>query len=234
MPFLLLALSASAEKIKLSVVTENASSLQYKSETTDEMQGPAAELVEKVISAAHIDFTTRVLPWARAYNEAERLPNTLIYSIVRTPERESKFHWLGILSKPQYYLFAMKDSKFSKSNNINIYKNHSVGTILDSASHLKLKAEGFSYIVPLTQAEQVMGMLTKKRVDFITANINAIQSLCKFHTVECDDIIAIAPLCTSKDGFLYFAINKNSNLKLVNTLKNKYKELLEKGEISIF
>lgn len=218
----------------LSVVTEDAISLQSKSIKTGKMKGPAAELVEKVLSAANIDFSTRVLPWARAYKEAEETPNTLIYSIVRNQERESKFHWLGVITKPKYYLFALKSSHFKKSENLEQYKKYNIGTILDSASYLALKSKGFNYIVSLNQTKQVLEMLTKKRVDFITANLQTINTLCEFHDVKCDDIEAIAPLKMSENSALYFAINKNSDPKLVNSLKIKYKELLKSGEISIF
>lgn len=231
---LVVALSVSAQTFQLSVVTEDAYTLQSLSKTTGEMEGPAADLVERVINDAGIDFTTKVLPWARAYKEAEHTANTLIYSIVRTPERESKFHWLGVISEPQYYLFAMKDSQFTQAINTSSFKSHSIGTILNSASYLALKAEDYKYLVPLTNAEQVFGMLTKNRVDFITANKRTFQSICINYSVECEKIIAIAPIKMQKSSLLYFAINKESDPRLVTLLRESYIKLLSEGEIVIF
>lgn len=225
---------AGAETLHLSVVTEDAYTLQFLSKTTGEMEGPAAVLVEKVIKHAGINFTTRVLPWARAYKDAEQTANTLIYSIVRTPERESKFHWLGVISEPQYYLYAMKDSQFTQANSLSSFKNHRIGTILNSASYLALKAQEFKYLVPLTNAEQVFGMLIKKRVDFITANKRTFQSICVNYSDECEKIIAVAPIKMPESSLLYFAINKSSDPMLVALLQKSYKKLLSEGEIIIF
>ena len=223
-----------ADTLKLSVVTEHAHSLQYESKLSGKIEGPAAELVEKVIHTAGIDFSTQVLPWARAYKIAEQNKNTLIYSIVRTADRESKFHWLGIISKPQYYLFSLKSNHFRKSVNVNSFKNYRVATILDSASYLALQSEGFKYLVPLTQAEQVFAMLKRKRVDFITANKRTFLNICRAYSEECENIIPIAPIKMSNNNFLYFAMNKESDPELVNALKMTYQKLLSTQEIKIF
>lgn len=220
--------------LELSVVTENAYTLQYKSKKTEGIEGPAAELVEKVLNTAGIHFTTQVLPWARAYKEAEKHKNTLIYSMVRTPERESKFHWLGEISKPQYYLFALKESKFLASDSINMFKEHRIGTHLNSASYLTLKAEGFNNLVPLSKANQIFRMLRTKRVDFITVNKRTFQSICELNNIKCDGIVPIAAIKLPDSASLYFAMNKKSDLALVNLLKVTYEKLKATGEISVF
>lgn len=74
--FSLFLFSFNAYALTLSVVTEEAISLQYKSKTTNKMAGPADNLVEKVINAAGVDFTTKVLPWTRIYKQAEQIKNT--------------------------------------------------------------------------------------------------------------------------------------------------------------
>lgn len=230
----LLTFDSKAETFKLSVVTEDAYSFQYRSKSTGNMEGPAAELVEKVINTAGIEFKTKVLPWARAYKEAEETVNTLIYSIVRTPERDSKFHWLGVLSKPQYCLYAMKTANVSPAVDISLFKNQRVATILNSASFFTLKKEGFHFLVPLTSAEQAFGMLTKNRVDFITANKKTFQSICANYSDECENIVEIAPIEMPESSFLYFAINKESDPRIVSLLQETYQKLLSAGEISIF
>lgn len=219
---------------KLSVITENAHSLQYQSKITGKMQGPAATLVEKVITTAGVDFNTKVLPWARAYKEAEKTANTLIYSMVRTPEREDKFHWLGIISKPQYFLYAFKQSEFTANKDATSFKKYRIGTLLNSASYLTLKAEGFTNLVALNNAKQVFGMLRKNRVDFITANKQTFKKICQSYSSECDQMVAVAPIDMPKNSALYFAMSKDSDPTLVNRLKLTYSQLISTGEISTF
>ncbi len=225
---------ASAAVMSLSVVTEEAISLQYRSKTTNEMEGPAAAIVEKTIKAAGYDFSTKVLPWARAYKEAESTKNTLIYSMVRTPDREEKFHWLGVLSEPKYYLFALRNSDFSKSNNMTPFKDHRIGTLLNSASYHSLKDNGFTNLIALNNAKNVFELLKRKRVDFITANKRTFQKICAFNSVGCDEIIAVAPIKMPKSSLLYLAINKDSDPKLVSRLKAAYDKLIASGDIAVF
>lgn len=218
----------------LSVVTEEAISLQYKSAKTNKMEGPAAVLVEKVIKAAELEFSTKVLPWARAYKEAEDTKNTLIYSILRTPEREDKFHWLGVIAKPQYYLFALKDAKFTQANDVNAFKNYRIATLSDSANHQLLESNGFTHLITLNDTKNVFELLKRKRVDFITANKRTFKTICNFNSEKCDDIVAIAPIKMPASSLLYFAINKASDPALVKRLQDSYKALLLKGDITVF
>ncbi len=233
-PALLFVNQASATVVPLSVVTEEAISLQYRSEITNEMEGPAAVMVEKTLKAAGYDFATAVLPWARAYREAETTKNTLIYSIVRTPGREDKFHWLGVLSEPKYYLFALKNSEFSKSSSMTPYKNHRIGTLLNSASYHSLKDNGFTHLIALNHTKNVFELLKKKRVDFVTANKRTFKKICSYNTVECDEIVAVAPITMPKNSLLYLAINKESDPHLVKHLKVTYDKLIASGDISVF
>ncbi|TPH19308.1 substrate-binding periplasmic protein [Litorilituus lipolyticus] len=217
----------------IAVVTEDAPSLQYQ-KASGEMAGPAANLVEKVLNESGFNFDTRVLPWARAYKEAKQVPNTLIYSMVRTPEREDNFHWIGIISKPQYYLFALKSKDIPLAKPLIEYHQYRVGTVLNSANHLALKNQGFDSLVPVATAKQVFMLLTKKRVELITANLTAFDEICQHNSKQCDDIEAIGPISALNDRALYFAMNKNSDASVVQTLRETYQKLLTDKAINIF
>lgn len=49
------------------------------------------------------------LPWARAYAMATRNPLTVLYSTIRTPERESQFKWVGPVLKTKVALIGLND-----------------------------------------------------------------------------------------------------------------------------
>jgi len=226
----LFSLGTLAENI--AVVTEDAPSLQYQN-ASGEMAGPAATLVEKVLHESGLNFNTRVLPWARAYKEAKQTPNTLIYSIVRTPEREDDFYWIGIISKPQYYLFALKSNDIPSKKPLTEYKQYHVGTVLNSASYIALKKQDFESLIPVATAKQVFMLLTKKRVDLITANLTAFDEICQHNTDQCNDIEAIGPISSLNNRALYFAMNKNSDANTVQTLRETYQKLLNDKAINI-
>ena len=77
-------------EIVINVVTENSFPYQYLENFS--IEGPASRLVKRVLEEAGFEYSQTVLPWARAYKYAQTAPNTLIYSIARTPERENNFN----------------------------------------------------------------------------------------------------------------------------------------------
>jgi polar amino acid transport system substrate-binding protein len=56
--------------------------------------GPAVELLQPLAQAARIDPTVRILPFQRALMMLEQ-GGTLYPALLRTPQRESRFIWIG-------------------------------------------------------------------------------------------------------------------------------------------
>lgn len=51
-----------------------------------------------------------IWPWARAYREAQSQPNVVLFSTVRTPEREKLFKWVGPVVAMEGCLYAHSNS----------------------------------------------------------------------------------------------------------------------------
>lgn len=52
-------------------------------------------MVREIHRVAGIDVGIEVLSWSRAFRQAQRRENVLLFSVGRTPERESLFQWVG-------------------------------------------------------------------------------------------------------------------------------------------
>lgn len=51
----------------------------------------------------------QVLPWARGYHNALEMPNHMLFTMARTPEREKLFHWVGPIYRTQIALIGLAD-----------------------------------------------------------------------------------------------------------------------------
>lgn len=71
------------------------------------VRGFAAESVTAALDSAGLKYTVEVLPWSRAYDRALREKNVFIFSMARTPERESRFVWVASLAPAQVCLFRL-------------------------------------------------------------------------------------------------------------------------------
>lgn len=94
-----------AREEMVTLVTEEMKPLNFTQ--NGEVRGFAAEAVTAALDAAGLKYTVDVLPWSRAYDRASREKNVFIFSMARTPERESRFVWIADLAPAQVCLFRL-------------------------------------------------------------------------------------------------------------------------------
>ena len=105
--------------------------------------GFSTEVIEAVLREIHLQCEFQLMPWARAYTTALHGENVLIFSILRTPEREKLFKWVGVVSPPDSsYLFALRSRKL-KLDSLNDALHYKIGTINGDAREQYLEAKGF-------------------------------------------------------------------------------------------
>lgn len=107
------------------------------------VSGSSYLIMAEVLKRANIEATTEVAPWIRTYRTALNEPNTIIYSITRSKERELLFNWVGQLHHLEY-------SFFSKNENKNIHietgadaLNYTVVSVRGSFEASSLQRQGF-------------------------------------------------------------------------------------------
>ncbi|WP_462379775.1 substrate-binding periplasmic protein [Pseudomonas sp. Marseille-QA0892] len=97
-------LVAQAQAHSIQIVTEELP--PYNMTVDGKLTGMSTEVVKAVLADVGIDATFQAMPWARAYDTALHGENVMIYSIARTPERESQFKWVGMVAPMRWYLYS--------------------------------------------------------------------------------------------------------------------------------
>jgi polar amino acid transport system substrate-binding protein len=96
---------------KIQVVTESWYPYNYLDKDGN-VVGKSTLAVKEILAAAGIDYSIDVYPWARAFNLAKTRTHVLIYSILRTPDREKFFYWfcpISNLESHQIYKLTSRD-----------------------------------------------------------------------------------------------------------------------------
>jgi len=165
--FLLLwtGLAAAAE---ITVVTEILPPWQ----TTDSkgVGGIATKVVDAALRSAKLAAHIQPYPWARAYRIALRKPNVLIYSIIRTPEREKLFKWVGVIGSVREHFFHMADRKDINLTSIDAARKYLIVLPRDDYRHQFLAKRDFKEgrsIHLVNQQDQALRMLYAGRADLI-------------------------------------------------------------------
>ena len=137
--------------LSLAINTEEFPPFNYTE--NNKITGVATEVVEAVMKQTRINYTIKSYPWARAYMVAQHEPNTLIYSINRTPQREEKFKWVGALAPINVSIFSLAERSDIRVDDFDDLKQYKIGTVRDDAFESYLIGKGFD----VSDLERVAG-----------------------------------------------------------------------------
>jgi len=226
--FLLISLnSVASEEIK--VVTEHFPPYQIVKEGKP-VSGSSVEFIEALLKEVNIDTKIEVYPWARAYSMAITYPNVLIFSISRTPERESLFHWIGALDAMCNHLWALKKNNSIKITSIDDAREHIVGVPRDDTVHHYLKKHGFRdsdnlYIA--NTREQAVKMLFSGRVELLMGAELLIKQRVNHLGFDFNHLKNVFTLPVINNNRLSIAFSKSTPTSLVLKFQKAFKKLKE-------
>lgn len=208
----------------LIVVTEEAP--PYNFSKGDLVLGYSTEIVQQVLDHAKLNYLIHVYPWARAYDMALKEPNTLIYTIVRTPERENLFQWIGpILPGKRFSFYKLKSRTDITLKDINDVKKYKLGTVKDDVPHHFLSGYGFkenkNFILMRDQTLN-LSKLYSNRLDLIIDEESVLPTRLK--NLNLDPNKVTTALFAFEFGY-YFALSAQSDEDLYLKIQQSFKEV---------
>ncbi len=132
--------------------------------------GVAIDIVRELFKETKTEGTIRFYPWKRAYNMGLKQRNTLVFTMSRTPERESLFKWIGPVFSVKVGLYRLRKRSDVQVRTLEDAKRYNVGTVRGYASEKKLLNAGFEIGKNIDQASDEIKNVKKfllQRVDLI-------------------------------------------------------------------
>lgn len=142
----------------------------YQQQTGSELHGWSVDIVQQILQAAKLTYQIDVLPWARAYKTAGSEPNTLIFSLLRTEEREGQFAWIAPLCPMRISFYTGANRTDVNADNINSALKYVVGVENGQANYRFLREQGFREsrnLVVVGHNHQLQQMLELGRIDLM-------------------------------------------------------------------
>jgi polar amino acid transport system substrate-binding protein len=110
------------------------------------LTGLTVEIVEAIQRRVGTAEPIQLVPWARGYDAALNRPNTVLFSVARTAERNPRFHWVGPVLEMTFSFYARADSALRISSledakrlkRIGVYNNDVRDTFLTQAGFRNL------------------------------------------------------------------------------------------------
>ena len=213
-------------QLKLPYVTEVFPDFQYLNKD-NQLVGRSVDKVHKALEGTGINYSISANNWAISYNAALRDKNTCLFSIVRLPNRESKFTWVGELESFDSAIYGLK-SRSIKLNTLNDAKGYKIAVLRDNFSHHYLLERGFSesrHLLLIDSLDKIDKLISTRHeiLDFVVLSKKQfnyrIKTEPKLRLLE-----PVLNLNTSKSP-LYFACNINMDPALVAQLKAAFNKI---------
>lgn len=214
---------------KLTVVTEDLWPMQY--QEAGELKGSVPVVVKKVLERAGVDYELKVFPWVRAYKLAEEQANVLIFSIVRTKERESRFRWVGQVYPTQRTVLLKRADSDIHLSSLQQAKSYYIASKIGDVNYEFLMEQGFSKLYKVTSVRQCLGMLLKNRVDLVIGNDHILYRYLN-EMGHSDQLLSVAYTVTTTHPFM--AMGLKTSDKLFQKVRRAYDELVAEGELDDF
>ncbi len=129
----------------ISIYTEENPPQNYR--TADgTLTGSSVEIVNAMSQEIPMNVSITIENWTDAYEQVQLAPNSMIFSTVRTPARESLFHWIGPVCRKNYCFFVNSNSTIDINIIADAKQLTAVGVPQGWASEQELKNQGFTNI----------------------------------------------------------------------------------------
>lgn len=212
-------------------VTENFSPYNYVE--NGKLTGFATDIVTSMATSMEINLNIEVLPWSRAMLEAQNKHNMLIFSILRTSAREEDYHWIGEIDRLPIGIWQLKDNT-AIPDKPDVKITYGVIRTLDHNIYSLLKSKyvlSEENIIAVDLREQLLGLLTKRRVDrIVLAEIAWKQLQSELPDTVLKNMARYEQLATES---LYIAVSKQTSIKNVNRLREGFEAIIRNSDITM-
>lgn len=198
----------------------------------DTPDGAHALIVQRALALSGLQAQTSVYPWARAMALAQSRPNTLLFSLARTPERENKFIWIGKLSQTQQFLWRLETAAHGTEPSLQqILRCCSICTVRKDVSEEALRQQDSEHTMQLILTgshNDCLRMLRSGSVAYMAGSTYRVQATLQqssLPTAFLHKTTAIAPVRT-----LFLAASHGTPAETVSKLQQAMQQLQQSGE----
>lgn len=216
---------------RLVFLTEHNPPLNYLDQ--GEVKGISVAVMKALLSEVESSITPerfQIQPWARAYRTLQNDDNTVLFSIVKTPERSDQFQWVGPIYRSNVVVFA-SDKPTQKLNDLSALKNDMICAVNEDVGAQLLRSMGHpedkTHLVP--SPEQCAKMLAVGRLNYWAfgsdtgrMQFNAIEQK---HSEDYHEVLAL------HESFRYIAFSREVPPAIIATFQESLDYLKLSGKL---
>lgn len=176
MGVLLMCLAVGQARAELRLLTEDAPPMSFIQD--GKLTGMSVEIVEALIQRTGHAASLQLVPWTRGYHKAQQQADTGLFSTVRTPERETRFQWVGPLIRGQTRFYSLRSRRLQIDSLEEAGQTGPIAVPKQWYTYETLIAGGLKNVYGVPGSKQMVTMLKHGRVKLIaTEDITLRQEL---------------------------------------------------------
>ncbi|RQO62475.1 ABC transporter substrate-binding protein [Paucibacter sp. KBW04] len=188
-----------------------------------EVTGISSRILQTLLAEAKLDYTVAIYPWARAIAMARSQAMTCVYSMSRTPERESLYQWVGPLVFNDWTLFARSGG--SRPAQLQEAIKARIGSYRGDAIVPYLQERGYQVDVGSSDELNPRKLLAG-RIDFWATG-----RLIGLYRLQQQGLTGIEPVLNFNRSEMYLACQKDMPEALIRQLNQGLQALDRRGVI---
>lgn len=210
-----------AQQTEIKIVTGEIPPYAYMKD--GRISGVATDVVQELMVRVGFAGDIYVLPWKRALMEAEQ--SKLIYPFAKTPDRESRYKWIGPIMKDQL-VFVVRASDTRTFRSIDDFRNLKTGVNRGAPTDLRLEKLGFRMIDHASTEGQNLEKLLAGRFDAWFTSTQVLKGTLQQRGGGANEV----KVAFSDQNFeLYIGVSPNVEDKTVNLWQKHLDQMKSEG-----
>lgn len=177
------------------------------------LTGFTIEIVQEIQKRLGNNDRIQVVPWARGIDKIDNNPNTFLFSMARTPEREAAYQWIGPIKANVYGLYAKADSTLRVTSMEEAKRLSLIGVYRNDVRDQTLTRLGFTNLDRASSNISSFKKLMMGRIPAYTDSQLGVESLALASGFQTKDVKLLFELFKSE---LYIAVSKQTDKKIVD------------------
>ena len=214
---------------ELKVYAEDALPLSFINKQ-GQSDGLAVRIVEDILRRVKSQSVVQIVPWARGWVMVSNEPNSVLFTMSHSNEREEKFTLLGPLMIGELNLYSLKsnDIPFNSSSNLDIYNK--IALLRSGICTSTLNSAGINVnVTNVTNDVQAVKMTAIKRVDYFCSFNYLVANIVNDAGYTIDKFKKSYLLQNDKS---YIAFSKGTNVETIKLWQQAMIEMVEDGTMS--
>ena len=191
-----------------------------------EITGFGTDLVLEIMNRTEVFYPITLSSWSNGYAMIQNNPNFCLFTMDRTPARDTLFQWVGPLGTNKTYIFTKKGSGIIIGSIQDAKNLLSIGTVSSWFSDQYLRQLGFANLVSDPDPSVMVLKLMMGQISAFVCSAVTFPDILKAAGYQADQAVPSYELMSSD---YYIAFSKGTSASLVSQWQNAFNQIKQDG-----